>query len=128
MHVRGLDRHQRAKTIGGLNDYLGHQPRIQLTVIGENQDTFIPGILAPARNFLQPAHGNVGLSQKIGGAGREYFRVLLEDWIWHTGPLAVGIALSTMPFTVAGGVDVLYCADSFATSDRHMRLCPVRGG
>src|SRR5260221_14479113 len=118
MHVRGLDRHQRAKTIGGLNDYLGHQPRIQLTVIGENQDTFIPGILAPARNFLQPAHGNVGLSQKIGGGGREYFWVFLEKWVWHTGPLAVGLELRTMPFTVARGADGLYCAERFCTRYR----------
>jgi hypothetical protein len=70
VHVGRLNRHQRAQTLGGLDDDLRDEPRIQLTVVGEDEDAFVPRVLASASELLQFANARPGLcldGKRTGG-------------------------------------------------------------
>ena len=46
VHVGRLNGHQWAQTLGGLDDDLRDEPRIQLAVIGEDEDALVPRVFA----------------------------------------------------------------------------------
>ncbi len=61
VHIGRLNGHERAQTLGRLDDDLRDEPGIQLAVVGEDEDAFVPRVLASARELLQLANAPLRL-------------------------------------------------------------------
>ena len=89
VHIDRLDRHQRAQSLGGLDDHLRNQPWIQLRIVGKHQHAFAACVFAPARDFLQLADARLGLRQGGRRASREDLQAVIGDGSGHIECLRV---------------------------------------
>src|SRR6185503_13885316 len=71
MHVRGLNRDERAQPARYAEYQLRDEPSIELAVVREHENSLASGLLAPHRDFFESAFGGLRFLGRGYGAGRE---------------------------------------------------------